>query len=494
MDPSMAIALGLLLCISCLLLILPWKKGFGRGKLPPGPVSLPIIGNILQLDIKNIPESLCMLAKEYGPVFTLQLGVERVVVLHGYKAVKEALIDQGDTFADRGPMPVFEFANNGLGLTVLNGERWKQMRHFCLMTLRNLGMGKRSIEERVQEEAKYLVEELKRTKGLPCDPTFILGCAPCNVICSIIFQKHFGYKDQKFSYLMNILEENVKILSSPWSQVYNSFPSLVHYLPGSHHKLFKNFHSLHEFILEEVKEHQRTLNPSDPRDFIDYFLAKMEQENQQPQCDFTIENLVSTAAGLFMAGTESTSITLRYGLLILLKHPEITGKIHEEIDHVIGRNRSPCMEDRNKMPYTNAVIYEIQRYLDLTPTSLPHAVSEDVQFRQYLIPKGTIIIPVLSSVLYDEEEFPNPKQFDPGHFLDESGKFKKSDYFMPFSAGKRICLGESLARMELFLFFTTILQNFTLKSPIDPEDIDTSAVASGLSKVPPSYELCFLPF
>ncbi|XP_072481875.1 cytochrome P450 2C26-like isoform X2 [Notamacropus eugenii] len=321
------------------------------------------------------------LAKEYGPVFTLQLGV--AIVLHGYKAVKEALIDHGDKFAGRGPLPIIDFIYNGLGIGVSNGERWKQMRCFILMALKNFGMGKRSIEEKVQEEAKHLVEELKKIRGLPCDPVFILGYAPCNVICSTIFQKHFEYHDKKFIFLFDLLEENDKTLNSMWIQIYNSFPYLLYYLPGSHHKIIKNFHLLHEFILEEVKEHQRTLDSSDPRDFIDYFLMKMEQ--------------------------------------------------------------------------------------------------------------GTPIIPVLSSVLYDDEEFPNPDQFNPGHFLDESGNFKKSDYFMPFSVGKRACVGESLAQMELFLFFTTILQNFTLKSPIDPKDIDTSPAAIGVSKHHHSFELCFLP-
>ncbi|XP_036591189.1 cytochrome P450 2C18-like [Trichosurus vulpecula] len=490
MDPSVVTALGLVLCV---FLISVWRKGYGKGKFPPGPTPLPIIGNMLQLDTKNINKSFCLLAKAYGPVFTLYLGSEPTIILYGHKAIKEALIGHGDVFAGRGSFPVSDTINKGLGILFSNGERWKQIRRFSLVTLRNFGMGKRSIEERVQEEARYLVEELKKTNGLPFDPTITLGSAPCNVICSVVFQKRFDYTDQKFQYLMELLNENVKILSSPWIQVYNSFPSLVHYLPGSHHKLIKNFHDLSDFVLERVKEHQETLDINDPRDFIDCFLMKMEQEKQNAQSEFTIKNLVQTTLDLFGAGTETTSTTLRYGFLLLLKYPEITKKIHEEIDRVIGQNQSPCMQDRNNMPYTNAVIHEIQRYIDLVPASVPHAVTEDIQFRQYLIPKGTTVIPLLTSVLYDNEEFPNPEQFDPHHFLDESGNFKKSDYFVPFATGKRACVGESLAQMELFLFFTTILQNFTLKPVINPNDIDVNPVANGFNNVPPSYEICFLP-
>ncbi|KAF5911227.1 hypothetical protein HPG69_019595, partial [Diceros bicornis minor] len=216
-----------------------------------------------------------------------------------------------------------------------------------------------------------------------------------------------------------------------------------------------------------------------------------EKHNQQSE--FTIENLITTTSDLFAAGTETTSTTLRYGLLLLIKHPEVTAKVQEEIDRVIGRHRIPCMQDKSHMPYMDAVVHEIQRYIDLIPTNLPHAVTHDTKFRNYLIPKGTTILTSLTSVLHDDKEFPNPGVFDPGHFLDRSGNFKKSDYFMPFSAGKRICAGEGLARMELFLFLTTILQKFTLKSVVDPKDIDTTPVANGFASVPPSYQLCFIP-
>nr|KAF6303651.1 hypothetical protein mMyoMyo1_003582 [Myotis myotis] len=440
----------LVLCLSCLLLLSLWIQSSGRRKLPPGPTPLPIIGNLLQLDVKNISKSLSNLSKIYGPVFTVYFGMKPMVVLHGYEAIKEALIDKGKEFSGRGSFPVAEKANQGFGILFSSGKRWKEIRRFSLMTLRNLGVGKRNIEDRVQEEARCLVEELRKTNASPCDPTFILGCAPCNVICSIIFQKRFDYKDKVFLNIMERFNENVKILSSPWIQIYNNCPALLDYFPGSQNKIFKNVDFIKSYVTEKTKEHQASLDIHNPRDFIDYFL-------------------------------------------LLLKHPEVSAKVQEEIDRVVGRERSPCMQDRSHMPYTDAMVHEVQRYIDLLPTNLPHAVTCDVNFRNYLIPKGTTIITNLTSVLRDDKEFPNPEKFDPGHFLDEGGNFKKSDYFMAFSAGKRMCVGEGLARMELFLFLTTILQKFTLKAVVDVKDLDVTPVMNGFTSVPPPYQLCFIP-
>uniref|UniRef100_A0A8C5ZXU1 unspecific monooxygenase n=1 Tax=Marmota marmota marmota TaxID=9994 RepID=A0A8C5ZXU1_MARMA len=450
----------------------------GRGKLPPGPMPLPILGNILQIDTKNISKSLTNLSKVYGPVFTVYLGLRPTVVLHGYEAVKEALIDHGEVFSGRGSFPVADRVTKGLGIILTTGSRWKVMRRFSVMTLRNFGMGKKSIEDRVQEEARCLMEELRKTESSPCDPTFLLGCAPCNVICSIIFNNRFNYKDQHFLKFMRKVNEN---------KLYDLYSDKLKFL------VLQNVNDLKQYFLEKIKEHQESLDMNNPRDFIDCFLIKMEEEKGNPQTEFTTEALINTVNDLFGAGTETTSTTLRYGLLLLLKHPEVTAKVQEEIDHVIGRHRSPCMQDKSSMPYTEAVLHEIQRYIDLLPTNLPHAVTCGIKFRNYFIPKGTTIITSLTSVLHDSKEFPNPEKFDPGHFLDKSGKFKKSDYFMPFSTGKRICAGESLARMELFIFLTTILQNFRLKSVVDPKDLDTTPVYNGFISVPPAYRICFIP-
>ncbi|XP_075830102.1 cytochrome P450 2C26-like isoform X2 [Microtus pennsylvanicus] len=454
------------LILTCLLLFSHWKRSSTQRKLPPGPTPLPIIGNIHQIDVKNVHQAFTNFSKIYGPVFTLYFGMKPAVVLHGYEAIKEALIGHGEEFSGRGSVPILQMVLKGFGIGFSNGDIWKETKHFSLLTLRKLGMGKRSIENKIQEEAQFLVEELKKTNGSPYDPSFILTCAPCNVICSIIFQNRFEYNDQVFVSLIEKLNVNSTILSSLWAQSYLS---------------------------AKIKEHEESLDATNPRDFIDYFLIKGKQENRNQHSIYTRKNLTATLIDLFLGGTDSLKTTMRFALLLLLKHPHVTAKVQEEIDRVIGRQRSPCLLDRKQMPYTDAVIHEVQRFIDIAPNSLPHAVTCDVKFRNYLIPKGTTIITSLSSVLHDSNEFPNPETFDPGHFLDAKGNFKKSDYFMPFSAGKRVCLGEGLARMELFLFLTTILQNFKLKSLVPPKDINDTLQVNGFAVLPPFFQLCFIP-
>ncbi|XP_006831514.1 PREDICTED: cytochrome P450 2C1-like [Chrysochloris asiatica] len=321
MDP--VVVLGF--CLFSLLVLLLWKQSYGKGKLPPGPTPLPIIGNILQIDMKNISKSFINFSKAYGPVFTLYFGMKPTVVLHGYEAVKEALVDQGEEFSERGNHPLIEKVHKGSGIIFGQGKTWKSLRRFGLMTLRNFGMGKKSIEDRIQEEAQYLVENLEKTNASPYDPNFILKCATCNVICSIVFKNRFEYSDPDFLHLMEIFDENTRIVSSPWVQFCNTFPVLLDYIPGSHNNYFKNNVILRSFILEKIREHQASLDINNPRDFIDCFLIKMEQEKHYQDSEFVIENLIVASLDLFGAGTETTSTTLRYGLLLLMKHPEITG-------------------------------------------------------------------------------------------------------------------------------------------------------------------------
>ncbi|NXN88107.1 CP2H2 protein, partial [Bombycilla garrulus] len=187
----------LLICISGLLFA-AWRSRSGKGKEPPGPTALPIVGNLFQINPRNLPESLKELSEKYGSVFTVHLGPQKAVVLYGYDVVKEALVDQGDDFSGRGNLPLIKKIFKGEGIVTSNGEMWKQLRRFTLSTLRDFGMGKKGIEERIQEEAHFLVERLKNTKERPLNPTKFLTHAVSNIICSIIFGDRFDYEDKRF--------------------------------------------------------------------------------------------------------------------------------------------------------------------------------------------------------------------------------------------------------------------------------------------------------
>uniref|UniRef100_A0A673BVH5 Cytochrome P450, family 2, subfamily Y, polypeptide 3 n=1 Tax=Sphaeramia orbicularis TaxID=375764 RepID=A0A673BVH5_9TELE len=432
-------------------------------------------------------------SERYGPVVTLYLGPQRVVVLIGYEAVKEALVDQAEDFIGRGPFPFLVKVTDGYGLAVSNGERWKQLRQFTLTTLRDFGMGRKRMEQWIQEESKHLVARIDSTKASPFDPTYFLSCTVSNVICCLVFGQRFSYDDDHFLQLLQIVSALLKFASSPWCQLYNVFPRLMEYLPGRHHKVFGRVETLKRFIKKKIREHEETLEPSSPRDYIDCFLIRLNKEKDLSTSEFHYDNLVSTVFNLYMGGTESTSSTIRFALSVLSKYPEIQEKMQQEIDSVIGQERDPFMEDRKSLPFTDAVIHEIQRFMDIVPMGAPRYALHDISFRGYTIPKGTIILPVLHSVLKEKKHWATPFSFNPEHFLDHNGNFKKNPSFLPFAAGKRACAGESLARMELFIFLVSLLQNFTFFIPGGPDGIDLSPEYSSFANIPRTYEIIATP-
>ncbi|XP_012512576.1 PREDICTED: cytochrome P450 2B6-like [Propithecus coquereli] len=476
-----------------LLLLLVKGRPKAREDLPPGPHPLPLLGNLLQMDRGGLLKSFLRLRQKYGDVFTVYLGRRPVVMLCGIEAIKEALVDQAEEFSGRGKIIMMEPFFQRYGVVLANMDRWKTLRRFSVATMKDFGMGKRSVGERIQEEAQCLVEELRKSKGALLDPAFLFQCITANIICSLVFGKRFDYKDEEFLRLLNLFYQSLSLISSSSGQLFELFPEFLKFFPGPQRQVFKNLQEISAFIGRSVEKHRETLDPSVPRDLIDAYLLRMEKEKSNPHSEFNQQNLIVNTFSLFFAGTETTSSTIRYGLLLMLKHPDVTERVHKEIEQVIGTHRPPALEDRIKMPYTDAVIHEIQRFADLSPLGLPHMVTKDTHFRGYIIPKDTEVFAILNSALRDPRYFEKPDAFNPDHFLDANGALKKNEAFIPFSLGKRICPGEGIAKAELFLFFTTILQNFSLASPVAPEDIDLTPQESGLGKIPPKYQIRFLP-
>ncbi|XP_059104070.1 cytochrome P450 2D28-like isoform X2 [Peromyscus eremicus] len=414
-----------------------WTSGY-----PPGPVPLPVLGNLLQVDLNNIPNSIYKLQQRYGDVFRLQMAWKPVVVINGLKAVREVLVNCGEFTADRPPIPIFEHLSAG-----------------------------------------------PKAKGRPFNPNTMLDKATCNVISSLIFARRFAYEDPYIIRLLKLLEEGLMNISGFLPEVLNMFPILLR-IPGLADKVFQGQKNLAAMLNDLLTEHRKTQDPEQPpRDLTDAFLAEVEKAKGNPESSFNDENLHAVVADLFAAGIVSTSTTLSWALLLMILYPDVQSRVQQEIDEVIGQARRPEMADQARMPYTNAVIHEVQRFGDISPLNLPCITSRDIEVQGFLIPKGTTLIPNLSSVLKDETVWEKPLQFHPEHFLDAQGRFVKHEAFMPFSAGRRACLGEPLARMELFLFFTCLLQRFSFSVPVgQPRPSDQRVV--GVVTTPSHYELC----
>uniref|UniRef100_A0A3B1K1T7 Cytochrome P450 family 2 subfamily R member 1 n=1 Tax=Astyanax mexicanus TaxID=7994 RepID=A0A3B1K1T7_ASTMX len=177
----------------------------------------------------------------------------------------------------------------------------------------------------------------------------------------------------------------------------------------------------------------------------------------------------------------------RPSLPLFQKMTKMGEKVHREIDSVLN-GRAPTMEDKQRMPYVEAVLHEVLRFCNIVPLGIFRATSQDTVVRGYTIPRGTMVITNLYSVHFDEKYWREPGVFCPERFLDNNGNFMRRDAFVPFSVGRRHCLGEQLARMEMFLFFTTLLQRFRLQFP--QGCIPSLRPKLGMTLQPLPYSIC----
>jgi cytochrome P450 len=247
---------------------------------------------------------------------------------------------------------------------------------------------------------------------------------------------------------------------------------------------------IRDFVTKTIEEHEESFNPDEqPRDFIDVYFQ--EQSGCDPDSSFSGEigrvNLINTLIDLFFAGSETTSSTLTWGILYLILNPDVQDRLRQEICQVVGTERQPKLGDRLNMPYTEAVIQEIQRLGNIAPFGLPHSTYKtSVIIGKYVIPKGHSIHAQLGGVMKSKASWGQDAQvFKPERFIkDEDSSVIRDERLIPFLVGKRQCPGETLAKAEIFLYLTGILQKlkFSVEDPENPPSPDN--YVSGTTAAP----------
>jgi len=318
-----------------------------------------------------------------------------------------------------------------------------------------------------------------------------------SVISSVVLGHPYDYDDSKFLQLKRGMDRTIQLLAHVSVLLLDSFPWL-RFIPfygrlGYDEMMAENDQVL-KMLSGEIKNHKSEIGLNmEPTDYTEAYLLELKRrrESGANMGWFGDWQLTCVLADLYGAGLETTVTTLNWAVLTMMCHPDIQEKVQKEIQDVIGSERLPNMTDRNQMPYTCATIQELQRYANILAINLPHATNKDVEVNGYQIPKGISVIPQISVVHIDDTIYSKPSEFNPDRFLEEDKKtLKKSDTtLIPFSLGKRICLGEGLARMELFIIFTSLLQKFSFSCVRGEPKPDLRPVVT-FSTQPKPYKVC----
>ncbi|CAJ0933877.1 unnamed protein product, partial [Mesorhabditis belari] len=462
----------LLIFITLIFLLIFQQFYWKRRKYPPGPIPLPLVGNMLQIFLYPPGyETFRKWRKDYGPVFTYWMSEMPVVAICEYEAMKESVIKDGDNYVDRSFMEEFNVILRGgnYGMTAASGDLWRDQRRFTLHTMRDFGMGRNLMEERIMVEVDFLIVKLGKLKrNVYVQQEFDIAIG--SVINSVLFGYRFDEEHQhEFELVKGALREMLKAGSNARFLVCVIVPFMrkIPILNSEYYRILKRNEQMVEFIQRQIEERRKVvdLESETSSDFVEAYLKEREARKggatEEFYCDLQLRNLIYDMWG---AGMETTSNTLTWAICYFLNFPEVQEKVHKELDRVIGPHRNITMADKSSLPYLNAVICEIQRFGNILVQNLIRQTTKDATICGQRIPARTVVLPQVSSVLYDEKIFPEPYKFNPDRFLNSDGSLRKIEEFIPFGIGKRQCIGEGLARMELYLFIANILQRFTLST------------------------------
>ncbi|XP_076032341.1 cytochrome P450 2L1-like [Oratosquilla oratoria] len=439
--------------------------------LPPGPWGFPFVGNLYTTLIPRQPKVEEM-RKKYGNIFIARVGTTVNVYVCDQDLIKEVCTRQ--EFLDRPEWEIYNFMSGtpGLGITCSNGLLWQTNRRFSVRQLKDLGMGKSYMTDAIELEAQMMVKEFEKAAGGLTDLGYFMNVAVTNIIWQLVAGQRYDIDSEEIKSLNRLItefQESYGILMT-----FNFLPWLTKIVPSwvknrlfqkTMIKIKKNFTKYINVICDD---HKATLDPENPRDYIDAFLVEKENHKDKSDSTFNDETLVSVLWDLFIAGTDTVALTLRWFILYMCQYPEVQRKVQEEIDDVLPDKRQPSWEDKKKMPYTEAVIHEVHRIISLVPFVLHRIATKDTLLGGYRIPKGAVLYPCVYSSHTNTEFWDKPSEFRPERFLNANNEFMiPRNGFMVFGVGRRSCVGEVLARMEMFIIVTSLLQKLEFSSGPD---------------------------
>ncbi|KAK2192017.1 hypothetical protein NP493_40g00036 [Ridgeia piscesae] len=474
-----------------------WWFQPGQKKYNP-PLSpywtLPLVGNIFQLMRmkKYSYETFCDLSKtkEYNKLFMIHLGPKPVLVLNHIDVVLEALVTKMNDFAGRPNIYTGMLMTEG-GKDIMFGDYgpvWKFHRKVAYSAMKKFAFGE-NLERLVQNSVSKSIAEIQKKGDAAIDMRPVIMLLVFNIACGMAYGKEYDFDDPDFQQFVDLTADFIEVLGSglpgdihPWLQ----------YLPSSRYNKFMTMMDLFtKFLHERHAECKENFDPSDPKSITDCMLQaqkEAEEEDKEMKDVLTDTHIMMATMDVFGAGIDTITTMLIQFIAHMIQHPDIQERVHQEIDVALGGAQLPTLSHRSKMTFTEACLCETLRLGTLLPLGVPVKTTCDTSVAGFDIPKDTMVIVNMWAIHRDPDFWSDPHSFNPDRFLDDAGNLvHKPSSYMPFSMGRRVCLGKSVAQSSLMLAIPQLMRQFRFSSPSGKE-FKLEFEESGFARIPKSYE------
>uniref|UniRef100_A0A1I7TXU3 Cytochrome P450 n=1 Tax=Caenorhabditis tropicalis TaxID=1561998 RepID=A0A1I7TXU3_9PELO len=374
------------LIVCAILAFLTWNQWRARQKFPRGPTPLPLIGNLHQLiytcwkkggTVAGFNE----FKKQFGKVFTIWMGPIPTVHIADFEVAHETHIKRANTFGIRYSNGGMNYIREGRGIISSNGDFWQEHRRFALTTLRNFGLGRNIMEEKIMEEYRYRFQDFKKTNfkngGIEVHASTCFDLLVGSIINTLLVSERFEQDNEEFELLKVNLAQSLEKVSI--IDAFTPLPLLKSDMCKWRTKtIFAPFDFVYSLVKKSIQRRVSAIEKGEHviseegDDYVDAFLIRIEKDKKEGVVDstFTLETLAIDLYDLWLAGQETTSTTLTWACACLLNHPEVAKEIRKELVQVTGGTRTLSLTDRTKhltcllrlMKFNESHLFSTQTY------------------------------------------------------------------------------------------------------------------------------------
>ncbi|XP_050399178.1 cytochrome P450 1A1 isoform X1 [Patella vulgata] len=458
------------------------------------PGKLPFIGHAWKMDMSKPHIILAKWAQMFGSIYRIQLYNNEILVLNDYKSIYEALVVNGTAVSGRPPM--YRTSQDGRNRHSIVWQTYNDklmfLRKEVLKSLKMYGQGLEQLESKCMEEIQELLKQCKLVENNPVDPWQIIYESVCSIMLNLVLGSAKSHNSN--STLNKIKDMNVMFndtFGSGNSRKMDFLPWMRNVWCSEQQRLKKALILRDEIWNNDIKPLMRSSSDS-----VIHRLLMFSEHHSTNDLNVSEDTAKEVFTNLILAGTDTTSTALTCLLLLFLHYPDVQERMYEEISSVVDIDRPPRLTDRSALPYCEAVLLELLRYISHVPLSVPHYTMQETTINGKRVPADLTVYINLWALHHDENIWEDPWTFNPDRFIDENGRLlgpghQKRRRLMVFGAGRRVCLGETLAKNRLFLFATSLVQKLTF-SVIDRETLpscDPRTFEMGLVLHPKPFQL-----